>query len=428
MANKTTKTATAKKAPVPVAKKKIHKAAIKSRSGVVGGAPSPRLALRTKTGRPGGGPPTKRKAAAAPKPTKKAAAPKPPPKGERAGVRGGRKPAAKPARAARRPADDDRPITVLDLVAAQSPRAHARPQVVRPAVRVFQIFYDAQQRPLLDPAFEPYDNRGYLHPLLEFNVFRKLARTPQAKNARLWGALSWKFQQKTGISGMELLRLIDANPGYDVYYCNPHPDTESLYPNLWMQGETSHPNFLLLCTEFFQAAGLPTGVLGEIQPSNAFASTNYFIATPKFWERYLAFVEGAIARAEGRLSPTARKMLYSDAADQRAMHARASYMPHIVERLFSLFLALEGSGFKAYKYAANPRAGAQAHLRLLREMKDVAHRTRSAWLAACWLNYRNLYLASAHDRAWAEKYLKAVTPTQLTFSSFPVAAAAQEAR
>ena len=100
-------------------------------------------------------------------------------------------------------------------------------------------------------------------------------------------------------------------------------------------------------------------------------------------------------------------------------------MPHIVERLFSLFLATEGAEFKAYKYAANPRAGAQAHLRLLREMKDVAHRTRSAWLAACWLNYRNLYLASAHDRAWVEKYLKAVTPTQVKFSSFPAAATPQ---
>ncbi len=57
--------------------------------------------------------------------------------------------------------------------------------------------------------------------------------------------------------------------------------------------------------------------------------------------------------------------------------------------------------------------------------KDVAHRTRSAWLAACWLNYRNLYLASAHGRGWAQKYLKSVTPTQVKFSSFPAAEAPQ---
>jgi len=385
-----------KKTRTPVARKKTPKAAHPPRAS----AASRNKAAARK-------PAAARKRAAAATARKRMAAPKP-----------ALKPSAKTKKAA--PAARKKPVPVLKLVPAPAPAAPAA--APQPAVRVFQIFYDAQQRPLLDPAFEPYDNRGDAHPLLEFNVFRKLARSPQAAGARLWGALSWKFQQKTGLTGMELLRLIDANPGFDAYYCNPHPDTESLYPNLWMQGETSHPNFLLLCTEFFQAAGLPVQVLDEIQPSNAFASTNFFIATPAFWEKYLAFVEGAIARAEDRLSPTARKMLYSDAADQRAMHARASYMPHIVERLFSLFLATEGSGFKAYKYAANPRAAAQAHLRLLREMKDVAHRTRSAWLAACWLNYRNLYLSNVHDRAWLEKYLKTVTPTQIRFSGFPAAA------
>jgi hypothetical protein len=311
-----------------------------------------------------------------------------------------------------RPAEH-KPAKLLKVAPARAP------VVAAGQVRVFQIFYDPRQRPLLDPSFEPFDNRGDAHPLLEFNVFRKLARTREAAGARLWGALSWKFQQKVGMSGMDLLRLIEGNPGYDVYYCNPHPDTESLYPNLWMQGETSHPNFLLLCNEFFEAAGLPTQVFDEIQPSSAFASANYFIATPKFWQRYLAFVEGAIARAEGSLSKTARKMLYSDAADQRGMHARASYMPHIIERLFSLFLATDGSGFKAYKYPANARLAAQQHMRLLREMKDVAHRTRSVWLASCWLNYRNLYLANLHDRAWLQKYLKAVTPEKVKFSNFP---------
>lgn len=317
---------------------------------------------------------------------------------------------------------DSIPVTraTVSPLPSNAARAVPAPRGAAPA-RIFQIFYQPQQRALLDPAFEPYDNRGDTHPLLEFNVFRKLACTPEASAARLWGAVSWKFPQKIGRSGVELMQWIDSNPGYDVYYCNPHPDTESLYPNLWMQGETSHPNFLLLSREFLQAAELPVGVLEEIQPSNAFASANYFVATPLFWEGYLAFVEGAIFRAEGRMSPTARKMLYSDAADQSAVHAQASYMPFVVERLFSVYLSTDGRDFKACKYPVNVPQRSHTHLGLLRDMKDVAHRTRSAWLAACWLNYRNLYLADIHDRAWVQKYLKAVTPTKVEFSDFPPA-------
>jgi hypothetical protein len=51
----------------------------------------------------------------------------------------------------------------------------------------------------------------------------------------------------------------------------------------------------------------------------------------------------------------------------------------------------------------------------LREMKDVAHRTQSAWLAACWVNYRNLYLSQTNTKAWCEKYLRVITPTEVRF-------------
>jgi len=37
-------------------------------------------------------------------------------------------------------------------------------------------------------------------------------------------------------------------------------------------------------------------------------------------------------------------------------------------------------------------AAFNVHLKLLREMKDIAHSTKSAWLAACWVNYRALYM------------------------------------
>jgi hypothetical protein len=48
-------------------------------------------------------------------------------------------------------------------------------------------------------------------------------------------------------------------------------------------------------------------------------------------------------------------------------------------------------------------------------MKDVAWRTKSAWMIACWVNYRNLYLTQTNKKEWCKKYLRAVTPITIKF-------------
>ena len=34
---------------------------------------------------------------------------------------------------------------------------------------------------------------------------------------------------------------------------------------------------------------------------------------------------------------------------------------------------------------------------------------------ACWVNYRNLYLSQTNSKAWCEKYLRNITPTEVRF-------------
>jgi hypothetical protein len=283
-------------------------------------------------------------------------------------------------------------------------------------IRVFQIYYRPQQRQALDPAFEPYDNSGDLSPLLELNVFRKIARQPECAGLAYWGAVSWKFGQKTGLTGAALLATIRANPGFDVYFCNPHPDTEALYHNLWVQGETSHPQFMTLAREIFALARLDVSALEGLWPAALYAAANYFVATPAFWEDYLGFVGAVLDALPGRLSPLGAAMLHSPMADARGAHANASYLPFVVERLFSTFLLARRDKYRAYKYLTeNSRLERNVHLRHLREMKDEAGRTRSEWLASCWSNYRRLYLAQLHGKLWLQKYQPLVTPRETRF-------------
>ena len=319
------------------------------------------------------------------------------------------------------------PVVRKDWIADQvrndtkSPKAKPVQRKAKPApdkLRIFQIHYQPEQVAQLDPAFEAYDNTGDTSPLLEFNVFRKLHQSELVKGAELWGALSWKFTQKTGLSGADLRGIIASKPGHDVYYCNPYPELEAQYHNLWLQGETAHPNFLVLCQEFFEVTGIRLDHLKAFVPSNHFAASNYFVASPRFWAAYLNFMEDAIAKAESRMSKTARAMIYSSAADRIGVHAGASYLPFIVERLFAVFLAEHEKEFSAYKFALPAKEeGLNVHIKLLRQMKDVSIKSKSLWMATCWVNYRNLYMSNSYGADWCRKYLKNITPTEFKYAN-----------
>jgi hypothetical protein len=283
-------------------------------------------------------------------------------------------------------------------------------------VPVFQIFFEAAQRSNLDPGFLPCDNAGQNGPLREFNVFERLAAEEAMRIAPLWGAVSWKFSAKTGLDGEGLAQALRQHPGCDLYYCNPSPETEALYANLWQQGVTAHPGFREICESVFEAAGLDPRQLDAITPSQGFSSCNYFIGSQAFWRSYLPFVRGIVDQARASLPKSMARMLDSSLGDPRNLHAGASYWPFIVERLLPLYLRGPGAALKIHKITLpGTESRLNTHLKRLREMKDVAHRTRSQWLYSCWLNYRNLYLLQTAGRDWCTRYLPQLSPAEISF-------------
>jgi hypothetical protein len=285
------------------------------------------------------------------------------------------------------------------------------------SLRLFQIYYEPWQRELLDPNFAALDNSKNDSELLEFAVFEKLAKSDYVKGAALWGALSWRFTEKTGMSGADWAKNVAANPGCDIYYCDPFPHNEALFHNLWLQGETTHPQFVALSKAVFQVAGLPVEELISMHHSAQFSAANYFVGSPKFWDAYLPWVSNILSLANKKLPPKVRDLMHSKQADERGLHNGATYVPFIVERLFPIFMKTAGKNLKSCKIALPEREREMnVHLKLLREMKDVAHKTKSAWLAACWVNYRNLYLTQTNSKAWCEKHLGNITPSDIKFS------------
>jgi hypothetical protein len=283
----------------------------------------------------------------------------------------------------------------------------------RPEVTVFQIYFEPSQRAGLDPTFVPLDNAASSDPLLEFAVFERLYMDEGVRLSPLWGAVSWRFAAKTGLSGNAWLGEIAAHPGFDLYFCNPEPENEGLYANQWHRGLTAHPGFRELSAAVLRAAGHDPAHLDAVTPSPITSSCNYFVGSSAFWSAYLPFVRGIVDSARRNLPADILAALDSSRGDPRGLHGGASYWPFIVERLLPLFLRGPGQGLKIYKVALpSAESKLNAHVKRLREMKDVAHRTRSLWLHSCWLHYRNLFLLQVAGKEWCKENLVRITPVK----------------
>jgi hypothetical protein len=164
-------------------------------------------------------------------------------------------------------------------------------------LRIFQIYYETWQRELLDPNFIALDNGKTTTELMEFAVFERLLKSEHVKDVQLWGALSWRFSERTGMTGAQLVKAIAAQPGKDLYFCDPVPVNEALFHNFWLQGETSHPQFLALCQAIFKVTGLPESELTGLQSSVLFSASNYYVGSPRFWMTYIPWVNQVLSAA-----------------------------------------------------------------------------------------------------------------------------------
>jgi hypothetical protein len=198
------------------------------------------------------------------------------------------------------------------------------------AIRIHQIFYDDSQRPSLDPAFLPYDNRANPNPAWrEYHVFRTAWRAGACEDEDVTGFLSWKFTAKT-------VRFIKRNPGHDVYFAHPYRVEPQAFTNIWRQAETHHPGILGLSQRIFDAVGVDVDLATLDQPREQVLFCNYWAGTGRFWKAYMAFCEPVYRHILEGLDDADRRLVWSRADRE----IDAPYVPFIMERLFSTYLAL----------------------------------------------------------------------------------------
>ena len=307
------------------------------------------------------------------------------------------------------------PKVAVKKTASQA-KTEAQAQVKDHGIQLLQL--TAKDQKTNDPAFTAYEpNKGNMGFSELLDAVCMAQKDPALQKTKLWGLLTADFAKRTGLTGQDLLAVIEANPGYELYYACAHPELEALYHNPWRSPEITHPGFVALSRRFLKAAGLSDVPVDAISHSSLFATGHLMVGSPAFWEKYVTFVQTVFGQVQKNMNKADQEKLFREPS----VPGRMSYLALIVARLLNVFLMLKNSDFRAFKIPLPEQEKAMnTHLRFLREMKDLGLQDKSKWHLAAWVNYRGLYLAHVMGKAWVMKHIQPITPTEL-HAAVPIA-------
>jgi hypothetical protein len=209
-------------------------------------------------------------------------------------------------------------------------------------VNIYQIYHQSTLKPNLDPAFVPFDhceftanNPDLSNSWREWPVIRDLGlKQAQADNADIWGFVSYKFQEKTNVTGQQFIDFIKDNPDNDVWFLEPYYTPRNPFLNPWQQGELYHPGITQIPNFIFKAAG------NDIDVSKIpmrLSWYNFFAGTEKFWNLYFEVIDTIINVAKEHEG--LNEVLFNTGAGH-GNDPRVPYFIFVVERMFPTILAM----------------------------------------------------------------------------------------
>ena len=263
--------------------------------------------------------------------------------------------------------------------------------------KIFQSFYKPEHTAHLTPGLHWIDNSNSPTPeLCEYPIHLKCYEIATNENVDTWGLLSWNWKDKMPkLDANQILRFIDSNPGYDVYFINPCTDVEAIAYNVWEQGCWMHPNIITICESLFPLMGLPVDLLYQPMSYSTTCYTSNYFGNKKFWDKWLAFVNKFVDAVE--LLPVDIKKMYNSSAGYQEK-IQLNYFPFIYERLFNTFL-------QVYKHEFTVKSLSHAVEELpiplleLRTLKEQALLTCNLDLIKRWYAQRTSQFSVARNHA-----------------------------
>ena len=209
----------------------------------------------------------------------------------------------------------------------------------RSSPQIFQIYYSAESRALLDESYVPLDNLSNERPdWREYWPIRNyfLRNPPLAGD--YYGFLSPSFRQKTGLSAKTVFEFVDTHRGNaDVMLFSPFFDQIAFFLNQCEHGIGAHKASASAFEQSLAAIAPGFSLSATVGCSRNTVFCNYFVASGAFWSEWLARCELIFDVAERGATPLGRAL-----ADPIAYNALAAPMKvFIIERAASALLATQ---------------------------------------------------------------------------------------
>ena len=254
--------------------------------------------------------------------------------------------------------------------------------------QIYQIYYDAVTRAGLDPVFIPLDNSKNERPdWREYWPIQSFLKGKQLDEDTLYGFFSPKFQQKTGLTGKSVIDFIEASEA-DVYTFSPFVEQAAFFLNVFEHGEVNHKGMLDAMQQFVNQAGMQIDLRNVVCDFTTSVFSNYFVAKPKFWRKWLEIGEQLYTLCESQSGPLANRL--NAATQYHEQVGAVGLKVFMMERLVSLILIYYQFAIKAYDPFAITRSGIPVS-RLDHEMR-VANALKMAFLNTRDVRYIESYL------------------------------------
>ena len=156
-------------------------------------------------------------------------------------------------------------------------------------IKAYQICYSPETMASVPEGFHALDYTDNSRPdWREFWPIRQFLLNNYLADDTLYGFLSPKFSQKTGLDFASISEFIHSNyTDQDIVTFSPFWDLSSLFKNIYEQGDFFHPGLLNATQQFSNHHLSAFDISRSITHSNNTVFCNYFFAKPTFWKEWL---------------------------------------------------------------------------------------------------------------------------------------------
>ena len=266
-----------------------------------------------------------------------------------------------------------------------------------PNIKIFQIYFKPELIVHCDKHFIPLDNTSNPHPnLREWYIWDREYESLMASDLEYWGFVSWKFKEKTNLTGQQVFDFINAYPGQDVYLLNPCILNEAVFANSWEQGDMHHPNISDIGNTFFKKIGYgDVDVKGMLLDRNTTVFANYVVGSRKFWSKFMEFSRKLFTEAEK--DPEFKEQVFGEGRSNYAHDKSLPNFTFLIERLIPTFIELEQMSAVGFKHSPDTLAMKYQpyadDIMALSDLKVAVNRYNSDELYDIWNFYRHKFLS-----------------------------------